>query len=132
GLRAATLRQLAKEYRELPLSEVEALLRSEVHEERSLALLILGLIVHRAPDPTRKQVYDFYLANACHVNSWDLVDVSAPPLRAAPRRGLLGRQEPPTALRLGPVAHPVGAAHRHRRHAAFHPAGGLCRHAEDR
>jgi 3-methyladenine DNA glycosylase AlkD len=83
GLRAATLRQLAREYRELPLAEVEALLRSEVHEARSLALLILGMVVHRAPDSTRKQVYDFYLANTCHVNSWDLVDVSAPPLVGA-------------------------------------------------
>ncbi len=83
GLRAATLRQLAKDYRELPLVEVEALLHSEIHEERSLALLILGLVVHRASDSTRRLVYDFYLANTCHVNSWDLVDVSAPALVGA-------------------------------------------------
>lgn len=83
GLRAATLRQLAKECRELPLTEVEMLLHSEVHEDRALALLILGLHVHRASDSTRKQVYDFYLANIQHVNNWDLVDVSAPSLVGA-------------------------------------------------
>jgi 3-methyladenine DNA glycosylase AlkD len=83
GLRAATLRQLAREYRGLPLAEVEILLHSEIHEERSLALLILGLIVHRASDATRKQVYDLYLANTRYVNGWDLVDVSAPPLVGA-------------------------------------------------
>jgi 3-methyladenine DNA glycosylase AlkD len=83
GLRAATLRQLAKDYRELPLAEVETLLHSEIHEERSLALLVLERVVHRASDLTRKQVYDFYLANTCHVNSWDLVGVSAPPLVGA-------------------------------------------------
>src|SRR5262245_26552967 len=83
GLRAATLRQLAREYRELPLAAVETLLHSEIHEARSLALLILGLVVHRASDSIRKEVYDFYLANTCHVNSWDLVDVSAPPLVGA-------------------------------------------------
>jgi 3-methyladenine DNA glycosylase AlkD len=79
GLRAATLRQLARDYRHLPLAEVETLLHSEIHEARSLALLILGLVVHRASDATRKRVYDFYLANTAHVNSWDLVDASAPP-----------------------------------------------------
>jgi len=83
GLRVATLRQLARDYRELPLAEVEALLHSEIHEARSLALLILGLVVHRAPDATRRLVYDFYLANTRHVNSWDLVDVSAPGLVGA-------------------------------------------------
>jgi 3-methyladenine DNA glycosylase AlkD len=83
GLRAATLRQLAKDYRELPLAEVETLLHSEIHEERSLALLILGMIVHRASDAARQQVYEFYLANIRYVNRWDLVDVSAPPLVGA-------------------------------------------------
>jgi 3-methyladenine DNA glycosylase AlkD len=83
GLRAATLRQLAEDYRTLPLAEIETLLHSEIHEERSLALLILGLVVHRASDLTRKKVYDFYLANTRHVNNWDLVDVSAPQLVGA-------------------------------------------------
>ncbi|HLJ92155.1 MAG TPA: DNA alkylation repair protein [Gemmataceae bacterium] len=83
GLRSATLRQLAKDYRTLPLEEVEILLQSGIHEERSLALLILERIVHRAPDTTRKQVYDFYLANTRWINNWDLVDVSAPPLAGA-------------------------------------------------
>jgi 3-methyladenine DNA glycosylase AlkD len=83
GLRAATLRRLAKDHRNLPLAEVEALLHSPIHEERSLALLILGHIVHRASDRTRKQIYDFYLANTGHVNAWDLVDVSAPALVGA-------------------------------------------------
>src|SRR5262249_20542194 len=83
GLRAATLRQLAREYRELPLAAVETLLHSKIHEPRGLARLIPGLVVHGASDSIRKEVYDFYLANTCHVNSWDLVDVSAPPLVGA-------------------------------------------------
>jgi 3-methyladenine DNA glycosylase AlkD len=83
GLRAATLRQLSKEYRDLPVSEVEVLLQSEIHEERTLALLILELVVLRASDATRKQIYDVYLANTRYVNSWDLVDLSAPSLVGA-------------------------------------------------
>jgi len=77
GLRAATLRQLAKEYRELPLGEVETLLHSDIHEERMLALLILVLAVRKATDSTRQQICDFYLANTRFINNWDLVDVSA-------------------------------------------------------
>lgn len=77
GLRAAPLRVLAREYRELPLPEVKILLRSPIHEERSLALLILELAVREAPDAVRKRIYDFYLANTRYINNWDLVDVSA-------------------------------------------------------
>jgi 3-methyladenine DNA glycosylase AlkD len=80
GLRAATLRQLAKEHQGLPLAEVETLLHSKIHEERALALLILVRVVAKAPDSLRKQVYDLYRANIRHVNNWDLVDVSAPTL----------------------------------------------------
>jgi 3-methyladenine DNA glycosylase AlkD len=80
GLRAATMRQLAKEYKDLPLPGIQVLLHSRFHEERVLALLILGLNVHRATQAMRKQVYDFYLANLQYVNNWALVDVSASPL----------------------------------------------------
>jgi 3-methyladenine DNA glycosylase AlkD len=80
GLRAATLRQLAKEHQGLPLEEVEMLLQSEVHEGRALALLVLVRVVAKAPDSLRKQVYDLYRANTRYVNNWDLVDVSAPTL----------------------------------------------------
>ena len=83
GLRAATLRQLAKQHRELPINEVETLLHSDIHEERMLALLILNLAVHKATESTRQQIYDFYLANTRYVNNWDLVDASAPSLVGA-------------------------------------------------
>ena len=42
-----------------------------------LALLILVRRVLKADEPTRKSVYDLYLANSRHVNNWDLVDASA-------------------------------------------------------
>jgi 3-methyladenine DNA glycosylase AlkD len=80
GLRAATLRHLAKEHQELALAETEGLLQSEIHEERALALLILVRKAGKAAGPVRKQIYELYLANTRHVNNWDLVDVSAPAL----------------------------------------------------
>src|SRR5205085_9370374 len=63
--------------RGLPLNEVETLLRSPLHEERSLALLILVDALARSDVATQKLIYDLYLANTRYVNNWDLVDLSA-------------------------------------------------------
>jgi 3-methyladenine DNA glycosylase AlkD len=77
GLRAATLRQLAREYRDLPPEQAIELLQSPVHEDRSLALLILADAATRGDAARKKEVYDLYLAHTRFVNNWDLVDVSA-------------------------------------------------------
>ncbi len=50
------------------------LLRSDVHEERLLALLVM---VHRY-ERGDAAVFDAYLAHTNRVNNWDLVDTSAP------------------------------------------------------
>ena len=78
GLDAATLRSLAKEFRTLPLADVLAALQSEWHDERAVALLIFGLQYPKADAVAKKAIYDCYLANTDHVNSWALVDCSAP------------------------------------------------------
>ena len=78
GVRVPALRKLARECRALPLSEIEALLHSPIHEERLLALLLLVSSVGKCDEAHRKAVYDFYLSNTRHVNNWDLVDTSAP------------------------------------------------------
>jgi 3-methyladenine DNA glycosylase AlkD len=83
GLRAAALHALSKEHRELPLTEIEILLHSGIHEERMLALLILVVAFPKASDSARKGMHDFYLGNTHHVNNWDLVDASAPTLVGA-------------------------------------------------
>jgi 3-methyladenine DNA glycosylase AlkD len=72
------MRSLAKEYKELPLEHLVVLLRSEVHEDRLLALLILVHRAQRGDDSERKQIYNLYLAHTRFVNNWDLVDASAP------------------------------------------------------
>jgi 3-methyladenine DNA glycosylase AlkD len=69
---------LAKEYKTLALEEVLVLLRSEVHEDRLLALLILVWQSLKADDVLKKQIYQLYLGNTRFVNNWDLVDCSAP------------------------------------------------------
>ena len=72
------IRKVAKEFKKLPLAEVECLLHSNIHEERLLALVILVGQFEKGDEATRKSIYDLYLANTRHINNWDLVDLSAP------------------------------------------------------
>src|SRR5271163_3788833 len=58
GLRAAVMHRLAAEHRQLPLIELKLLLRSAIHEDRLLALLILVLRTSHSDETTKKQVYD--------------------------------------------------------------------------
>lgn len=74
GLTVPQVRSLAKRYRLLSRPETRRLLRSPIHEERLLALLILVEAYQRG-DP--QQIYDFYLQSTRHINNWDLVDCSA-------------------------------------------------------
>ena len=83
GVRVPVTRKVAKDFKELPLPEVECLLNSPIHEERLAALLILVMQSTKADAKTRKQIYDLYLANTKFINNWDLVDLSAPQIVGA-------------------------------------------------
>lgn len=78
GIRVPVLRKTAKQFQSLPLPQITKLLRSKIHEERLLALMILVLRFEKGDGAARKQIYDLYLANTEFVNNWDLVDSSAP------------------------------------------------------
>jgi hypothetical protein len=84
GLRAAVMHQLAKEYSSLLLADLWLLLRSAVHEDRALSLLILARRASRGDETTKKEVYTLYLAHTKYVNNWDLVDASARDRRRLP------------------------------------------------
>lgn len=77
GLTVPQVRALAKEFRDLPLGEVETLLESPWHETRLLALIILTLQYARADDAARDRVFRLYLRRTDRINNWDLVDASA-------------------------------------------------------
>ena len=77
GIRVPVLRSIAKQHRDLPLADTEALLRSQIHEERLLALLILVMRYDKGDATVRKDVFDLYCRNLQFVNNWDLVDSSA-------------------------------------------------------
>ena len=72
-------RRLAKKYwQELSLGDLDKLLRSKVHEQRLLALLV-EVMQYQAGDAVAKnRIYKHYLARVTCINNWDLVDLSAP------------------------------------------------------
>jgi len=77
GVTVPELRQLAALYQAITLREVTQLLRSTIHEERLLALLILCRTYAGGDESAKKTIYELYLRNSQFVNNWDLVDASA-------------------------------------------------------
>ncbi len=80
GVRMGEVFALAKEFIELPLGQIEALLESPVHEVRAGALSIMDKQARRkqTPDARRKELYELYLRRIDRINNWDLVDLAAP------------------------------------------------------
>jgi 3-methyladenine DNA glycosylase AlkD len=77
GIRVPVLRKLAREHQDLAMKDVRQLLKSAVHEERLLALLILVLKYRRGGQAGQSRIYKLYLGSTRHINNWDLVDVTA-------------------------------------------------------
>ena len=77
GIRVPVLRKLASEFKDLPVNEIEILLRSPIHEERLLALLLFVHIFKKGDGDIKKKIYDLYLESTEFINNWDLVDTSA-------------------------------------------------------
>jgi 3-methyladenine DNA glycosylase AlkD len=78
GVTVPQQRHIAKQYKTLPLSEIEKLLTDKIHECRLTALLILDLQFTKANLEDKQRIVDFYLTHTKYINNWDLVDSSAP------------------------------------------------------
>jgi 3-methyladenine DNA glycosylase AlkD len=78
GLRAAQIHATVKEHRDLSIPEVVKLLQSPFNEDRLTAVLIWVTQMPKAPASVQKEIYELYLANTHRINSWGLVDCSAP------------------------------------------------------
>ena len=77
GIRVPVLRKLVTEYKDLPVSEIKILLRSPIHEERLLAILLFVRKFEKGDGDIKKDIYDLYLKSTAFINNWDLVDTSA-------------------------------------------------------
>jgi 3-methyladenine DNA glycosylase AlkD len=78
GLSARILRKTALRYRDLSLEDIERLLRSPIHEQRSAGFEILVAQYERGDPARREKIFRFYLRHTRCANNWDLVDASAP------------------------------------------------------
>ena len=77
GIRVPVIRQSVKKYKATSLSTIEKLLRSEYHEVRLFALLLLVLHYSKNNTEEQEKIYNIYLSNTQYINNWDLVDSSA-------------------------------------------------------
>jgi 3-methyladenine DNA glycosylase AlkD len=77
GVRVPAMRAVCRECRGAPLEAIRTLLRSRVHEERSIALMLLVDAFKYADEEGRRDIFEFYLAHTGFINNWDLVDSSA-------------------------------------------------------
>ncbi len=77
GIKVPQTRTVAQQFHDLPPKECLSLLKSKIHEERLLALLILCEQFKKGSDAEKKKIHNFYLKNIQYVNNWDLVDTSA-------------------------------------------------------
>jgi len=83
GVRVPAMRGVCRDCRGAGLDAITTLLRSRVHEERLLALLLLVDMFTRGDETVRREVYGFYLSHTAFINNWDLVDSSAAPIVGA-------------------------------------------------
>ena len=83
GVRVPNQRKVAKQYQLLPLTEIEQLLQSPIHEHRLTALFILLWQFKKADKSEQKRIVELYWRNTKYINNWDLVDSSAPRLIGA-------------------------------------------------
>lgn len=78
GVTVPEQRAVAKKFKDLDLMDLQKLLRSDIHELRLTALIILVDQYKKADTSLQKRIYAFYLKNTKYINNWDLVDSSAP------------------------------------------------------
>ncbi|GMO67798.1 MAG: DNA alkylation repair protein [Endomicrobiia bacterium] len=79
GIRVPKQRSIAvKYYKDITLEDAEKLLQHNIHEVRSVTLIILIEMYKKANNSLKLNVMQIYLRNFKYINNWDLVDLSAP------------------------------------------------------
>lgn len=77
GLMVPDSRKVAVKYKDMPLNDIKILLKSKIHEERLIALLMLVHNYKNGNTAEKEKIYNFYLKNTKLINNWDLVDLTA-------------------------------------------------------
>jgi 3-methyladenine DNA glycosylase AlkD len=77
GVQVPDLRKIVRKYANIPLDNTLNLLRSKIHEERLIALLIMVEKTKWADEAGKETLFKKYLENTQYINNWDLVELSA-------------------------------------------------------
>jgi len=77
GVKMGDLFKLAIEFNGMPISEIEKLLESPIHEVRAGAVSIMDKESRskKITESRRKEFYDLYMRRHDRINNWDLVDL---------------------------------------------------------
>jgi 3-methyladenine DNA glycosylase AlkD len=79
GVRMGSIFELAKEYCDMAIDEIEKLMESPIHEVRVGALSIMGQSAKgkKCTEARLTELYDLYIRRHDRINNWDLVDLAA-------------------------------------------------------
>ncbi len=77
GVKVPEIRKISRQYQNTASKETVQLLKSPIHEERLLALLILILKYVKGSYLEKEKIYRLYLSHTKYINNWDLVDLTA-------------------------------------------------------
>lgn len=79
GVRMGNVFELGKEFKDMPVSEIEELMESPIHEVRAGALSIMGQCAKgkNCSEDRLKELAGLYLRRHDRINNWDLVDLAA-------------------------------------------------------
>jgi hypothetical protein len=79
GVRMGSIFELAKDFVDMPVSEIEKLIESPIHEIRAGAMSIMGQSAKSKGCTAERlsELNDLYIRRHDRINNWDLVDLAA-------------------------------------------------------
>jgi 3-methyladenine DNA glycosylase AlkD len=80
GIRMSSIFELAKQFTQMPVKEIEKLLQSEYYEARMGAVSIMDFQArnNKIPAERKKELFELYIKRHDRIDNWDLVDRCAP------------------------------------------------------
>ena len=79
GVSMPEIRALSKKYYQLvSITQATKLLKSEIHDQRMLALVMLVNKYKQGSEAERLKIFNVFLKKIQYINNWDLVDVTVP------------------------------------------------------
>jgi 3-methyladenine DNA glycosylase AlkD len=78
GVGSTVIKHMAKDFIDMEFDDIQDLMKSRVHDERSLAHAILCLKFKKGGEKEQAKIFKFYLKNRKFIRDWDGVDDSAP------------------------------------------------------